>query len=292
MTQSFAIITPARNEEANIEKTLISMVAQTIKPVKWVIVSDGSTDSTDEIVKRYASEHDFIELLRRDTSGSGNFGSKVYAFQAGYEKLEGIEYDFVGNLDGDVSFAPDYFEKLLTNFENEKMGLAGGIILEQFDEKFLPQTMSDNSVAGAVQLFRRECYESFGGYIPMKLGGIDSCAEILSRFKGWEVKTIRELEVKHHGRVVTGGKNILQTRFKKGKVNYLLGYHPLFQFFVSLGRMKNSPYIIGGILMFFGYLAAGISGLERQVPEDMVKFLRQEQMDRLLTMFKLKAKKA
>lgn len=97
------LITPARNEEAYIVKTIQSLINQTILPKKWIIVSDGSTDRTDDIVKRYEANYDFIQLLRREPDTSRNFASKVYAIQAGFKLLNGIEYDFIGNLDADVS---------------------------------------------------------------------------------------------------------------------------------------------------------------------------------------------
>ncbi len=114
--------------------------------------------------------------------------------------------------------------------ENQQsLGLAGGIILEEVGDRFVPQLISANSVAGAVQCFRRRCYEDFGGYLPMEIGGIDSMAEIMARMHGWDVHTFADLMVRHYGRVTTGARNVLATRFKKGRINHALGYHPLFQ---------------------------------------------------------------
>ena len=207
--KKYVLITPTRNEEAYIERTLEAVCKQTILPLKWIIVNDGSTDSTEAKVKKYTSNYSFLELVNLNRIGNANFGSKVNAFQEGYNYVKKLDYDFIGNLDADVSFEPAYFGNILHKFgENEKLGVAGGIIQELINNKYVTQDISTNSVAGAVQLFRKECYAGIGGYIPMEYGGIDAAAEILARMNGWEVQTFSEYKVLHHRRVKTGKKNI------------------------------------------------------------------------------------
>ena len=281
---SYVLVTPARNEEAYLEKTINGVVAQTVRPRKWVIVSDGSTDGTDEISSRLAREHSFIEFVRRNrpTAGAKDFGSKVKAFKEGYERLGDVEYDFIGNLDADIELPPEYFEKLLAKFQaNSKLGIGGGIVLEPENEKFVPQHTSLNSVCGSVQLFRRQCYEAIGGYIPIRLGGVDAAAEIMARMRGWTVETFLDLPVKAQRKVLTGGATILHTRFRHGISNYLLGYHPLFQLASSLARLNEPPYVIGSICTLSGYLRAWIQQKEFSLPPDVIRFLRAEQMQRL-----------
>lgn len=278
----YAIVTPARNEEANIGLTLNSMAAQSLRPVRWVIVDDGSTDHTRRIVQEYAKKYNFIELVSREGAEAPSFGSKVAAFRAGWERLAGYDYDYIGNIDGDVSFLPDYFERLIGFMQSDpELGVAGGLIMEKFGDKFRPQTISDNSVAGAVQLFRRDCFEFIDGYQPIKIGGIDSLAEITARAHGWKARTLRDLPVYHYGRVTTGGQNILASRFRKGIINYHLGYHPLFQLASGFFRMLHPPLILGGMMMIGGYCWAGLKGVERAAPSDVVRYLRREQMGRL-----------
>src|SRR4051812_30971969 len=118
----YVLVTPARNEEDFIELTLQSVVAQTMLPVRWLIVSDGSTDRTEEIVQRYSDEHKWIELVKRPVRKERHFGGKVDCFNTGYARLEGLDYDIVGSLDGDLSFVPQYFEFLMARFaENPKL---------------------------------------------------------------------------------------------------------------------------------------------------------------------------
>jgi biofilm PGA synthesis N-glycosyltransferase PgaC len=282
MHREYVLISPARNEESQIEHTLRSVLAQTLRPRCWVIVNDGSTDRTAEIVDRYARENEFITLVHADRRHHLGFGSKVRAFETGYATLVKTPYAFIGNLDADVSFGPNYFERLLGHFDaNPKLGLGGGIILEKIDNQFVPQKISSNSVAGAVQLFRRECYEQIGGYIPLQYGGIDSVAEIMARMYGWTVRTFSELPVEHHGRITTGKHSIFRTRFNKGLNSYLIGYHPLFHLVVSLFRSTTRPYVMGSLMMMAGYGWAALRQKKRPVPPEFVSFLQSEQLARL-----------
>src|SRR5215475_12821945 len=146
------LVTPARNEAAFLRGTIESVVAQTVKPVRWVIVSDGSTDGTDEIVKEYAALYDWIELVQMPERKERHFGGKVRAFNAGYERLRDLEYDLIGNLDADITFGPDYVAFLLQKFqENSQLGVAGTPFTEEarhYDYRFT----SVEHVSGACQL--------------------------------------------------------------------------------------------------------------------------------------------
>ena len=286
MAPSYVIITPARNEEAFIEETIRSVVSQTMLPKHWVIVSDGSTDRTDKIVEKYESEHDFIQLVKADHTESRNFGSKVSAFNAGYDALGTMQYDFIGNIDADISFEPSYFESLINEFGNNiELGLAGGVICERNGDIFTKRktTKNHSSVAGAVQLFRRQCYEDIGGYTPMKAGGIDTVAEITARMKGWSVRTFPDLPVRHHRLIGTGGKSYIKSSFQKGINNYLFGYHPLFQIIISIYRTYWRPTLVTsfGLFMFFGYFWAMVRNFDRPVSDEFITFLRNEQLHKL-----------
>ncbi len=282
----YVLITPARNEEAYIESTIQSVISQSLLPEKWVIVSDGSTDATEAIVSRYESSYPFIQLVTATGSGKPNFGSKVNAINEGYKHLQNLQYNFIGNLDADVSFDSNYFKILLEEFaSSDQLGIAGGVICELVNGKYVAQNLSSNSVAGAVQLFRNQCYQDIGGYIPMKFGGIDAAAEIMARMHEWEVRTIPELRVLHPRRVSTGGKNILQTRFNQGITNHLLGYHPLFHIASCVYRFTDKPYFIGGFISIFGYFFALLKKDKKSIPQEAITFLRAEQLRRLKLSF-------
>jgi cellulose synthase/poly-beta-1,6-N-acetylglucosamine synthase-like glycosyltransferase len=282
VTANYILITPAKNEQDFIGRTIESVLAQSILPREWIIVSDGSIDGTDAIVERYCRDHSFLRLVRMERGQKRNFSAKVAAFRAGLQTSTCVDYDFVGNLDADVSFAPDYFERLFKEFcHRPGIGLAGGLILERIGDDYCPQRIHCNSVAGAVQMFRRSCFEAIGGYTPISSGGVDAAAEITVRMRGWEVKTIRELQVYHHRRVATGSNNVFKTRFRQGINHALLGYHPLFQILNSTYHVIERPYLIGSLVTLSGYFWGCVRNPKKVLPRETVEFLRTEQLQRI-----------
>jgi cellulose synthase/poly-beta-1,6-N-acetylglucosamine synthase-like glycosyltransferase len=196
----YVLVTAAYNEERHIADTLRSVSNQSLKPYQWVIVSDGSTDKTDQIVREWAGRHPFIKLVRVEKSEGHDFATKVRALHRGFERLADIDYDFIGVLDADLSFEPNYFECVLEHFANEpRLGIAGGDIEQLVDGTVVPRVKDLNSVAGAVQLVRRECFEQTGGLPALRYGGEDAAMEITARMHGWETRTFPELKVAHFG---------------------------------------------------------------------------------------------
>lgn len=283
--KSYVLITPARDEDLYIEKTILSVISQTVRPVKWVIVSDGSTDKTDEIVEKYVTDFPFIELIRRNGDPNRNFGSQVYAIKAGYEKLCGVEYQYFGNLDADVSFASNYYSALLEIFSvTPLLGLAGGCIYEESRGKFIPRCgNSVSSVPHAVQLFRRSCYEEIGGYVPLKYGGPDWLAEVMVRMNGWLVSSFTELPVYHHKPTLTSeGK--FKGGFRQGRMDYSLGSSFLFEIFKCLVRVRAKPYGLYSASRMMGFLWGYLQREELAVSDAFKKFLRKEQYGKIISL--------
>ena len=283
--KKYILITPARDEEENIEKTIQSVIAQTLLPTQWMIVSDGSTDHTDEIVQKYVKEHSWIELIRIPEHHERQFAAKVNAFNEGYEKIKNGNYDVIGNLDADLSFEKDYFEFLMVKFSNDPMlGVAGTPFVEggvHYDYRFT----NIEHVSGACQMFRRQCFEDIGGYVPIQEGGIDWTAVTTARMKGWKTRTFTEKQCVHHKKMGSGNGSLLQSWFRQGQKDYFLGGHPLWQLFRTLYQMTKKPYVIGGLLLFGGYHWAQISGAERPVSRELMAFHRKEQIQRLKQFF-------
>jgi len=257
------------------------MVAQTVLPLKWVIVSDGSTDGTDDIVRKYAANHQWIELIRLPERQERHFAGKVQAFNAGYAKVVDLEYDVIGNLDGDVSFDPDYFDFLVRQFgENPRLGVAGTPFIEgssRYDYRFT----SIKHVSGQCQLFRRECFVQIGGYIPRKIGGVDLVAVISARMIGWQTRTFLEKTFVHHRQMNTATHHFLLAPFKGGKGDYMLGSHPLWEFCRCFYQMARRPLLIAGALRLLGFTWAMVTRIPKEVPGDLIEFRRTEQMLRL-----------
>jgi biofilm PGA synthesis N-glycosyltransferase PgaC len=281
----YVLITPARNEEAFMEQTIKSVVGQTVRPLKWVIVSDGSTDGTDDIVKEYAAEHRWIEFVRMQEHRDRNFAAKVACFNAGYERIRNLNYDVIGNLDADISFEPDYFEFLLGKFaETPELGVAGTPFVEgsfQYNYAFV----SIEHVSGACQLFRRRCFEEVSGYMPIRGGGIDWVAVTTARMKGWKTRTFTERTCLHHRKIGSGKARTLVSKFKVGQQDYYLGGHLFWEVFRSLYQMRFRPYLAGGLFIFIGYVWALLRGIDKPISEELVRFRRREQMQRLRNLF-------
>ena len=278
---TYVLITPARNEAQFIELTIQSVVAQTIRPIKWVIVSDGSTDGTDEIVKKYTADHPWIELVRMPERRERHFAGKVHAFSAAYAGIRSLEYEVIVSLDGDISFDEDYFSFLLRKLaEDPALGLVGTPFIES-NRKYDYRFTSIEHVSGACQVFRRECFEDIGGYVPLRGGGIDLIAVITARMKGWKTRTLTEKVSLHHRKMGTAQDSALSTWFKNGVKDHALGCHPLWEIFRTCYQMTKKPYILGGLLLGTGYTWSLIRRAERSIPREVMVFRQREQMQRL-----------
>jgi biofilm PGA synthesis N-glycosyltransferase PgaC len=278
----YVVITPARNEARFIELTLKSVTNQTVLPRKWVIVSDGSTDGTDDIVKKYVARHPWIELLRMPERAERHFAGKVHAFNAGYAKVRDTENDIIVSLDADISFEDDYFAFLLEKLSaDEALGLVGTPFRELSGETYDYRFVNIEHVSGACQVFRRECFEAVGGYMPVKGGSIDHIAVITARMKGWKTRTFTEKSCLHHRTMGTAGRSLLKARFKLGMKDYSIGNHPMWEFFRAARQMTQPPVLTGGLALAAGYLWGVVGQVPRPVSPDLIAFHRREQMQRL-----------
>jgi glycosyltransferase involved in cell wall biosynthesis len=289
----YVLITPARNEERHIEKVIQSMIAQTELPIKWVIVNDGSTDATASIVEPYLAKNNWIELVNLPAHRDRTFAAKVYAFNAGFERVKDLEYEVIGNLDSDLSFDPDYCEFLLGKFqEDPRLGVAGTIFREDGYSSATDSFEGQNHVAGGCQLFRRQCFRDIGGYVPNKAGGIDWIAVTTARMMGWTTRSFREKSFFHYRSLGTAERSLLASTFSYGEKDYYLGGHPVWEFFRVGYRATKKPYLVGGVALYSGYLSAFLRRMKRPVSADLMRFHRKEQMSKLKmilrSMFKLK----
>ena len=280
---SYILITPARNEEGNIERLIRSIISQTVLPCKWVIVSDGSSDRTDDIVQLYLKDHDWIELLRMPEHSDRQFAAKVHGFNAGYAKVKTIPHEIVGNLDADVSFDADYIEFILNKFkEDPNLGVAGTPFIEDHGYSSISDSFEGGKhVAGGCQLFRKACFDEIGGYAPNEAGGIDWIAVTTARMKGWVTQSFPEKVFYHHRSLGTGGSNKIKSKFNYGRKDYYLGNHPLWEALRIAYHFTKRPYLIGGLITLAGYLWALITMMERPISNELMKFHRDEEMRKL-----------
>ena len=281
----YVLITPARNEAAFIRKTLDSVVTQTLLPERWVIVDDGSTDHTAEIVESYAKRHPWIELVRRVQDRDRNFASKAHAVNTGLERVSSLQFEILGNLDADVSFGPDYMEFLMRKFsEDPKLGVAGTPFTQDGGYDSSKDSFEgENYVAGPCQLFRRECFQEIGGYVPNRAGGLDWIAVMTARMKGWKVRAFPEKRYHHYRTLGTAEKGALRALFSYGEKDYYLGGSPVWQLFRVAYRMTKKPLFTGGLALLGGYCWAGLRRVKRPISPELMQFHRKEQMKKLRT---------
>jgi poly-beta-1,6-N-acetyl-D-glucosamine synthase len=282
----YVLITPARNEEAYIEKTLRSVVSQTVKPEQWVIVDDASTDSTAQLVENYVRDYPWIELVRRSQRAARSFSRKVDAFNAGLQRLGSREFNVIGNLDADLSFDPEYLEFLMNKFaEDPKLGVAGTPFVENGYDSARDSFEGENHVAGGCQLFRRQCFEEIGGYIGNPAGGIDWIAVTTARMKGWKTCSFPEKRFHHYRSLGTAERSVVASLFSYGEKDYYLGGSPVWQLFRVCYRSAKRPFLIGGLALLGGYCWAALRRTKRPISPELMRFHRREQMNKLRAIF-------
>jgi biofilm PGA synthesis N-glycosyltransferase PgaC len=285
----YVLLTAAHNEEAHIGRTIESIAGQTLLPQRWVIVSDGSTDRTDEIVQRYAAKYPFIRFVRIVEKHARNFGAQVMAISRGYEQLQDVGYEFIANVDADLSFEPTYYNELLQKFdEDPKLGLAGGFIHEQGPDGVFRSRLlnSEHSVGHALQMLRRQCYESIGGWVAMPYGGQDWVALVTAQMRGWRIKAFRDLPVFHH-RPTGGAERRYRNIIREGRMDYSVGSYPPFEILKLVRRFPIKPYVLGSFVRMYGFLLGYWHREERPVSQEFIRFIRIEQKNVLRKLFRL-----
>jgi poly-beta-1,6-N-acetyl-D-glucosamine synthase len=289
----FVVMTAAYNEEENIGKTIESMLAQTLLPKRWVIASDGSTDKTDSIIQGYAARHSFIQLLRIVRAPGRSFGSKVAALHQAQKLFDGLSYDYIGNLDADVTTDPNYYSDLIAHFERTPhLGIAGGLVYEESNGVFEGRRSNRlYSVAHAGQLVRRACYEQIGGYAVLQYGGEDWHAQISASMKGWTAESLPGLKVYHH-RHTGEADNLVRHKFRQGRMDYALGSDPFFEILKCVERFPEKPFILGGASRLCGFFLSLIRRDPRPVSQEFIAHIRGEQRQKLSSVLALKRGRA
>lgn len=279
---TYALVTPAKNEGQCIETTILSVMSQRLMPCKWIIVDDGSSDSTAEIVERYMRRHSCITLLTLPSSRKRDFASKVHAFNAGLDALRDARYDLIGNLDADIILNPNYYANIASEFERDPaLGLAGGAVYVPVRSRYSMHDTTSDSVAGAVQLFRRECFEEIGGYLPIESGGVDAAAEIMARMRGWSVRKVANNAVYEQRRTGHAHGRPWRAAYKEGIHYHRLGYNLVFYCLRCAYRVADPPFLLGSMLGMIGFLYARLRRDPVCLPSDVVSYLHSEQLGKI-----------
>lgn len=280
---NYVLITPARDEAAYLPMVIEAVSKQTVRPTKWIIVSDGSIDGTDEIVIAASMAAPFIQLVSRQAIDGRSFGSKALAFREGLGYVQNTQFNFIGNLDADVTFDAEYYERLIERMsENPALGVASGVCWDKTDSGFRRTTSSLNHAVGAVQFWRRECFDDVGGYRPVSVGGIDSLAELIARMKGWDTRSFPELPVYHHKPVdMTNGRTGFRIAYRAGLTEYHIGTCPLFAVIKAVRRWKERPVVLSVFVRLFAFGRLLMVGAKRDAPQELVAYLKKEHISLL-----------
>ena len=290
----YVLITSARNEQAFIIETLASVAAQTQLPECWVVIDDGSTDRTAEIIADYAKNLPWLTLIYNPKREGRNFAAKANAVNTALAQIQGVEFDVLGNLDADVSFEPDYMEFLMRKFSaNPKLGVAGTPFTQEGGYDSTRDSFEgENFVAGPIQLFRSDCFREIGGYVASPAGGVDWIAVMTAKMKGWTARSFAEKRFHHFRSMGTADRSPVAALFAYGQKDYYLGGSPAWQLFRVTYRLVKKPYLIGGLALLGGYVWAAIKRVKRPISPELVRFNRAEQMKKLkgilLSVFRMK----
>lgn len=276
----YVIITPVRDEEKYVGTTIESVRSQTVPPAEWVIVNDGSMDRTGEIIDRYAHEYQWIRPLHRSNRGFRKSGGGVVeAVNDGINLLRSNDWDFLVKLDGDLTFAPDYFERCFAHFaERPNLGIGGGEIYHETDGHLRLEPNPKFHVRGATKIYRRACWEAIGGLLAAP--GWDTIDEVKANMLGWETRAFEDLHLLHH-RFTGSADGQVRDSIKHGVACYVSGYHPLFVAASSVYRLIKKPYLVGSAAILYGYLKSYFSNAPRVSDLQLIRYIRAQQLRKL-----------
>jgi poly-beta-1,6-N-acetyl-D-glucosamine synthase len=283
---SYVLVTPVRDEVSTIGRTIESVTRQTIQPREWIIVSDGSTDGTNDVVDAASKSHAWIRLLSRPSRPLRSFAAVVHNTEMGVKALRCRDYQYLGLLDADLDFQADYFEQLIRRFqENPGLGLAGGVVVDRGTPRTrLPRNRVD--IPGAVQFFSRDCFESLGSLLPVPEGGWDCLSCAMARMGGFETRLFTDLIVDHlKPRNISQG-GTLRRLWQMGVRDYAIGYDPLFELLKCLGRLGEAPFAAAAAASWCGYCTAALQRRPRLIPHHVLAHVQQEQRQRLRGVFR------
>jgi len=280
MSIKYVVITPVRDEEAYLRLAIESIINQTIRPVEYAVVNDGSKDKTGEILDEYARQYPWIRAVHRNDRGFRKTGGGIIeAFYAGFNVLSCHDWDYMAKMDGDLSYEPDYFEKCFEHFErDERLGIGGGFLYNLKDGKRVLEENPLFHVRGGVKIYRRALWDVLGG---LWVGpSTDTVDEVKAHMLGWTSRSFPELLLQHH-RPTGAAYGLWGGNAKNGRGDYVCGYHPAFEMAKCLSRLFQKPYVIGATALLYGYVSGYVQRIPRVDDPEMIKYLRRQQLARL-----------
>jgi len=284
MNRSYLLISPGRNEADYMRHTLDSVIAQSVRPAKWVIVDDGSTDESPAILAEYAAKHDWIRVVRRKDRGVRAVGPGVIeAFYAGYDTIDPNDYEYVCKLDLDLILPPRYFEELMSRMEADpRIATCSGKSYIRLDGEFVSERHGDETSIGATKFYRRACFQALGGFVrEVMWDGIDvhRCRMMGWQACSWDVPELRFTHLRPQG---TSHKGWVTGRMRHGFGQYYMGTSPIYMLANAVNRFSEKPYVLAGLAMLWGYVWSALQRKPRYDDPEFRRFLRHWQWRALL----------
>lgn len=276
----YVVVTPVRDEESFLPMAIQSMARQTIPPVEWIIVNDGSKDRTGEIIEEAAVKYTWIKAAHRKDRGYRKWGGGIIeAFYDGFNLLKCQDWDFMCKLDGDLSFNDDYFESAFNKFrQNPQIGIGGGVLYHDSNGHMVLERTPTFHVRGGVKIFRRECWNDIGG---LWVGpGSDTIDEVKANMLGWTTMSFSDLHMIHH-RPTGASWGRWGGIAKNGTISYVAGYHPLYMLAKSFAAAMHPPFVVAPVALMYGYLSAYFKKVPRVNDPALIKYLQRQQLARL-----------
>ena len=277
----YVVVTPVRDEQDYLPLCIASMVKQSMLPTEWVIVNDGSKDSTRSIIEDATRQYPWIRAVHRQDRGFRKWGGGIIeAFYAGYDALSTKNWEFMCKLDGDLSFEPGYFEGTFRRFaEMPQLGIGGGTLYHFENGKKVIESGPAFHVRGGAKIFRRTCWDVLGG---LWVGpGSDTVDEVKANMLGWTTMSFPDLEMQHH-RITGASWGRWGGVAKSGTISYVVGYHPVFMLAKAVAALPRPPILLGSIAMLYGYVSAYFKKTPRLNDPELIGYLRQQQISRLI----------
>jgi glutamate dehydrogenase/leucine dehydrogenase len=277
----YAVVSAVRDEEEFIENTVASVANQTVLPVRWVIVDDGSTDRTPEILADAARLYPWITVVTLPNRGFRSLGEgEVDAFNAGLARLENTEYYFLAKLDGDVLLPPRYFSSLFARFaDHPRLGIASGAFPAVVKNRIRERALNPWNTAAHARMYRRECFEDIGGLA--RCLGFDTIDELKAQMRGWTTQSFKEVRGIHL-RPAGSSTGAWQTGLEReGRAAYWCGAHPAFALARGIRELARLP-VLGGLFFLKGYFSCWLTNAPQYGEQDVRDFARKRQLRRLI----------
>ena len=282
--RSYVVISPCRDEQDHLPATLRSVAAQTQRPTTWVIVDDGSTDRTPQILAEFADAHPFVRVLTLPSRPTRMLGPAViHAFDAGLATVDLDDYEYVVKLDVDLDLPARYFEGLMDRMEADpRLASASGTPCVRRDGELVPERGSFEITVGMSKFYRVAAFRQIGGFVPILMwDGIDCHT---ARVKGWKARAFADpsLRFEHLRPMGSSDRGILRGKRRHGRGQYLMGTHPLFLLASALVRVKDRPRIVGALNILAGYVGAALRNETQHGDPDFRRQLRRFQLESMI----------